>query len=208
MFLSEIVACEEWVIFELQVERDDQAMVTEAVVVEDGVDTDLEEDGAKAVVAEDGGKAKVHVAPKPSKARPTTKRPRSPEAAPLAARVKPVVPPMPKKAAGARPARLVPKAPAEPPSQSALKAAEESDELSQLDLPPAWIRVLAELGVDSHASEQLDLLRECNPEAASDIVWKLTKERSDEHQLGNPSAFVSRCVTSARKQRQSADRYW
>ena len=66
------------------------------------------------------------------------------------------------------------------------------------NLPRSWHGIIAFHALDDHSLQQLSLLHELSFEAASEIIWKLTKER--EYPITNPSAFVSRCVSSARKE--------
>ena len=51
---------------------------------------------------------------------------------------------------------------------------------------------------DQESVQQLLLLAQLSFEAAADIIYRLTKER--EHKIENESAFISKCVTQARKE--------
>ena len=64
--------------------------------------------------------------------------------------------------------------------------------------PSAWLPILKRREVDADATEQLVLLAQLDFAAASEIAFKLTKGR--ENEIQNPSAFVSKCVSAARKE--------
>ena len=83
---------------------------------------------------------------------------------------------------------------------------EEYDSEVDSELPSSWRRTLRRFGVDAHARLQLTLLAEENYSSASEIVWKLTKER--ESPIENTSAFIAKCVTSSRRQMfEKSDRW-
>ena len=122
--------------------------------------------------------------------------------------------------APAKKRKVMPAEPQRPPPRSADEA--EPDEHAELEepagdenydsevdseLPSSWRKALRRFGVDAHARLQLTLLAEENYSSASEIVWKLTKERDSP--IENASAFIAKCVTSARKQLHDRDdRSW
>ncbi len=110
--------------------------------------------------------------------------------------------------------KLVPAEPAHPPKYIDKRPIDDIEEMTEdepeqgdenhgefdLDagLPESWKRTLLAYEVDEHARLQLSLFAELSYEGASEIMWKLKKER--EQVIGNPSAFVAKCVTQARRQ--------
>ena len=90
------------------------------------------------------------------------------------------------------PVRLMPAPPATPPVTFE----------SQI-LPANWITILREEAVDGHASRQLELLYQVDERPASEVICKLTKDRSEP--ISNASAFVSRMITNSRK---AMSRHW
>ena len=66
-----------------------------------------------------------------------------------------------------------------------------------MDIQTSWEGILRDWSCDPHSSLQLKLLAQVDRIAAADIIWKLTKVREDP--IENPSAFVNKCVTQARK---------
>ena len=72
----------------------------------------------------------------------------------------------------------------------------------ETSMPRAWHMVLRNFNVDAAAVLQLELLHSSGDrgaDAASEIVWKLSKERRGGSSIHNGSGFISRCVTTARK---------
>ena len=72
----------------------------------------------------------------------------------------------------------------------------------ETSMPRAWHVVLRNMNVDAAAVLQLELLHSSGDrgsDAASEIVWKLSKERRGGASIHNGSGFISRCVTTARK---------
>ncbi len=119
--------------------------------------------------------------------------------------------------------KLVPSEPAHPPKQYIDKRPiDNTDEITEnepeqgdagydsevdSELPSSWRKALRRFGVDAHARMQLTLLAEVSYQSASEIVWKLTKER--ESPIENTSAFIAKCVTSSRKHiHDHGDRSW
>jgi hypothetical protein len=68
-----------------------------------------------------------------------------------------------------------------------------------MDIQTSWEGILRDWSCDAHSCLQLKLLAQVDKIAAADIMWKLTKMREDP--IENPSAFVNKCVTQARKAR-------
>lgn len=64
---------------------------------------------------------------------------------------------------------------------------------------PSWNMAIEKYGIDTDAQMQLALLRDIDWYAAAEIVWKLTKKAAYDDELRNPSGFVNRCCTTARK---------
>jgi hypothetical protein len=81
---------------------------------------------------------------------------------------------------------------------------EEPESREERSLPRTWYEVLQANNVDGAATLQLELLAEFSWETASEIIWKLSKQR--EEKIHNGSGFVNRCVTTARKDLHGAAR--
>ena len=75
--------------------------------------------------------------------------------------------------------------------------AAEPDDVFEFE--PSWLVALNKYEVDEEARLQLALLRDSNWQAASEVVWKLTKKGAYDADLKNPSGFVNRCCTTALK---------
>jgi hypothetical protein len=103
--------------------------------------------------------------------------------------------------------KRVPTAPIEPPPGWQPEPAEPAEpaepppewwpEEDWMDTQTSWEGILRDWSCDPHSCLQLKLLAQVDKIAAADIMWKLTKMR--ENPIENPSAFVNKCVTQARK---------
>ena len=85
--------------------------------------------------------------------------------------------------------------------QSSARSSDEPDIVqssAEDEWMQSWERLLDEWGIDAHSRLQLKLLTQVDKVAGADVIWKLTKTRDDP--ITNPSAFVSRCITQARKE--------
>jgi hypothetical protein len=86
---------------------------------------------------------------------------------------------------------------------------DRGSDVVETSMPRAWHVVLRNFHVDAAAVMQLELLHASGDrglDAASEIVWKLSKERPGGDRILNGSGFVSRCVTTARKDLHGATR--